>query len=132
MMIPNVILSLKGPHERRALVDKVDFISAPGVSPPEMFRPGGPIALVTGRCIFDFDKARERFVLRSLNPGHSAAEVRENTGFDYDERPDLTETPEPSRAMLTLLHDRVLDEVAAIYPKFADELKAEVRALIDG
>ena len=57
MMIPNIVLSPRGPHDRRTLVSKVDFISAPGISPPEVFRPGGPVAMVTARCVFDFHKA---------------------------------------------------------------------------
>ena len=30
------------------------FISAPGMSEPNVYRPGGPIALVTNRCLFSF------------------------------------------------------------------------------
>ena len=33
------------------------FISAPGTSDPAVFRPGGPHALVSGLCKFDFDRA---------------------------------------------------------------------------
>ena len=43
-------------HSKRVLVPKVDFISAPGWSPPEVWRRGGPQALVTGRAIFAWDK----------------------------------------------------------------------------
>ena len=38
----------------------------------------------TRLALFDFDRARRRFVLRSVHPGHSADEVRSATGFDYD------------------------------------------------
>ena len=41
-------------HSRRALVPKVDFISAPGACAGNIYRPGGPIALVTNRCLFSF------------------------------------------------------------------------------
>src|SRR3954464_2092652 len=36
-VVPRVIL-FREEHSRRTLVDKVDFISAPGTSPPEVFR----------------------------------------------------------------------------------------------
>ena len=50
-VVPKVIL-FRLEHTRRTLVHKVDFISAPGTSPENVYRPGGPIALVTNRCLF--------------------------------------------------------------------------------
>ena len=73
-VVPKVIL-FRVEHSRRTLVPKVDFISAPGGSPDNVFRPGGPIALITNRCLFDFDRERRRFRLASVHPGHSVAEV---------------------------------------------------------
>ena len=58
-VVPRVIL-LQPEHSRRTLVSEVDFVSAPGVSPPGVYRPGGPIALVTGRCVFRFDRDAAR------------------------------------------------------------------------
>src|SRR5262252_9165540 len=63
-LVPNVIL-FRAEHSRRVLVPRVDFVSAPGVTPPEVYRTGGPIALVTGRCVFRFDRERRRFRLAS-------------------------------------------------------------------
>src|SRR5215469_9002004 len=53
-VVPRVIL-FRTEHSRRSLVEKVDFISAPGTSPLGVFRTGGPIALITSRCLFAFD-----------------------------------------------------------------------------
>src|SRR6266704_2044687 len=75
-VVPRVIL-FRLEHSRRTLVEKVDFISAPGTSPDNVFLPGGPIALVTGRCLYDVDRGRRRFRLVSVHPGHSVAEVVE-------------------------------------------------------
>src|SRR5437868_3497184 len=69
-VVPRVIL-FRLEHTRRTLVGKVDFVSAPGTSPPNVFRPGGPIALVTSRCLFAFDRGRGRFRLASVHSGHS-------------------------------------------------------------
>jgi glutaconate CoA-transferase subunit B len=132
MMIPNVILSPRGRHDRQTLVERVDFISAPGISPPDVFRPGGPIAMVTSRCVFDFHKLPGRFALRSLHPGHTTAEVRENTGFDYDAPDVVAETAPPSRDLLALLKSDVLGEVAVLYPQFAARLSAEIDGMFDG
>ena len=71
-VVPKVIL-FRVEHSRRTLAPKVDFISAPGGSPDNVFRPGGPVALIANRCLFDFDRARRRFRLASVHPGHSVA-----------------------------------------------------------
>ena len=117
-VVPKVIL-FRTEHSRRTLVPKVDFISAPGGSPDNVHRRGGPIALVTNRCLFDFDRARARFRLASVHPGHSIAEVIENTGFDFD-RPDaVPTTPVPSAETLHLLRRIVAPMLAEVYPEFA-------------
>ena len=101
-VVPKVIL-FRLEHSRRTLVPKVDFISAPGTSPDNVFRPGGPIALVTNRCRFGFDRGRRRFRLASVHPGHTVSEVVENTGFEFDRPADVPTTPAPSRETLRLL-----------------------------
>ena len=117
-LVPRVIL-FREEHTARVLVPKVDFISAPGTSEPDVYRPGGPYALVTGRCVFAFDKDKRRFRLASVHPGHSADEVAEMTGFDFD-RPDaIAETPAPSDATLALIRGQIADEIAETYPAFA-------------
>jgi glutaconate CoA-transferase subunit B len=117
-VVPRVIL-FRTEHSRRTLVPKVDFVSAPGTSPPEVYRTGGPIALITNRCLFGFDRARKRFRLESVHPGHTLDEVIEHTGFDFD-RPDaVPTTPPPSPQTLGLMRTRVAHEVAEVYPQFA-------------
>jgi glutaconate CoA-transferase subunit B len=120
-LIPRVIL-FREEHTARVLVPKVDFISSPGTSAPEVYRPGGPHALVTGRCVFDFDKGRRRFRLASAHPGETAGTVRENTGFDYDAASPAAATKAPDPADLQLLHGRVAGEIAETYPRFAASL----------
>ncbi len=118
VLVPRVIL-FRAEHTARVLVPRVDFISAPGTSEPGVYRPGGPYALVTGRCVFAFDKARRRFRLASVHPGHTVEEVAEMTGFEFD-RPDaITETPAPATETLALIRGRVADEIAETYPAFA-------------
>jgi glutaconate CoA-transferase subunit B len=84
-----------------------------------VFRTGGPIALITNRCLFAFDRARKRFRLDSVHPGHTVEEVIETTGFDFD-RPDIVPvTPAPSPQTLELMRTRVAHELAEVYPQFA-------------
>jgi len=117
-VVPKVIL-FRLEHSRRTLVPKVDFISAPGCSPDNVYRSGGPIALVTNRCLFDFDRAQKRFRLASVHPGHTLAEVIDNTGFDFDRPADVPPTPAPSSEALQLLRTVVAPMVAEVYPEFA-------------
>src|SRR3984957_13848807 len=101
-VVPKVIL-FRVEHSRRTLVPKVDFISAPGGRPGNVFRPGGPIALVTNRCLFDFDRAQRRFRLASVHPGHSVEDVIENTGFEFELPDHVPTTAAPSAETLRLL-----------------------------
>ena len=120
MLVPRVIL-FRPEHDRRALVPKVDFVSAPGWSPPEVYRPGGPMALVTGKCIFDWRKAERRFALRSIHPGEDRESIRAATGFDYAEAEDVPATASPAPALREEIRDLVRREVAEVYPRFAEE-----------
>ena len=120
-MVPRIIL-FRLEHSRRTLVERVDFVSAPGTSPPNVFRRGGPIALVTPLCHFAFDKAKACFRLDSVHPGHTVEEVLDNTGFAFDRPATVPVTPPPSLEMLSLLRDTVAPQLAAIYPKFAAEV----------
>jgi glutaconate CoA-transferase subunit B len=105
-------------HSPRVLVPKVEFVSAPGWSPPEVARRGGPVALLTGKALFAWDRERRRFRLESIHSPHSEAEVRSQTGFDYDSSGPLA-TPAPSAAELELLRGTVARRIAPDYPEFA-------------
>jgi glutaconate CoA-transferase subunit B len=109
-------------HSRRTLVPKVDFISAPGTSPDNVYRTGGPVALVTNRCVFSFDKANKRFRLESVHPGHTLEEVRDQTGFEFDQPDNIRETPAPSADTLRLMRERVAPELAEVYPEFTAKI----------
>ena len=117
-MVPKVIL-FRLEHSRRTMVEAVDFISAPGTSPPDVHRPGGPFALVTDLCLFRFDRQRARFSLASVHPGHTVEEVRDNTGFGFDISGTVPETEPPDAQTLAILRGTVAPDIADPYPKFA-------------
>ena len=117
-VVPKVIL-FRTEHSRRTLVQHVDFISAPGLSAPNVFRTGGPVALITNRCLFDFDQAQGRFRLASAHPGHTVEEIVEHTGFAFDRPDTVPETPAPSADTLRLLREAVAPQLAEPYPQFA-------------
>ncbi len=106
-------------HSKRVLAPKVDFISAPGWSPPGVERRGGPQALLTGKALFVWQKDKRRFRLESVHPGHTVREIREQTGFDYDVAPECAVTAAPSAEELRLMRNEVRTEILANYPEFA-------------
>jgi glutaconate CoA-transferase, subunit B len=122
-VVPRVIL-FREEHSPRVFVEKVDFVSAAGASPPGAHRPGGPYALLTKLALFRFDKDRRHFVLTSVAPGHEPDEVRARTGFGFEVAPDVSTTPDPPPDTLALLRGRILDELSETYPQFAETLRA--------
>jgi glutaconate CoA-transferase subunit B len=123
-VVPRVIL-FREEHSPRVLVEKVDFISAPGTSPAGIYRVGGPYALLTGAALFAFEKDRGRFRLESVHPGHTVEGINASTGFSFASAPTVGTTPKPDQATLALLRGRVLDELAETYPQFAELLHAD-------
>jgi glutaconate CoA-transferase, subunit B len=116
-MTPRTIL-FREEHTPRVFVEKVDNISAPGVSPPGVFRRGTAQALVTGRCVFRFHPDRARFSLESVHPGETVESVRDATGFAFDVAGDVPFTPDPTPEELALLRGPICDEMMETYPEF--------------
>lgn len=122
-LVPKVIL-FREEHTPRVMVRKVDFVSAPGTSPPGVYRPGGPWKLLTGLGLFAFDKSRKRFTLESVHPGRTVEEIVANTGFDFDRPASVPTTAEPEPRVLELIRGRIRDQIAETYPRFASSLAA--------
>jgi glutaconate CoA-transferase subunit B len=121
-LVPRVIL-FREEHSPRVFVPKVDFVSAAAVTPEVACR-GGPYALLTNMAVFDFDKARGGFRLRSVHPPYTAEDIRANTGFDYEAAANVPATRQPDAATLALLRGKILDELAETYPAFANAMQA--------
>jgi glutaconate CoA-transferase subunit B len=106
-------------HSPRVLVKQVDYVSAPGWSPSEVQRRGGPAALLTGKALFLWQQDQRRFRLESVHPDSSAVDVRANTSFDYDAPAVVPVTPAPSDEDLALMRGPVARVIAENYPGFA-------------
>ncbi|MDW8124533.1 MAG: CoA synthetase [Geminicoccaceae bacterium] len=115
-LVPRLIL-FREEHTPRTLVERVDFVSAPGTSPAGVFRPGGPAFLLTGRCLFRFEEGA--FVLERLHPGETLESVAAATGFSFRVAPEIGETALPDPATLALLRGPVARALAEIYPRSA-------------
>ena len=122
-LVPKVLL-FREEHSPRVLVQRVDFVSAPASSAPGVYRRGGPAALVTGRCVFRFDRERRRFALESVHPGETLESVQANTGFEFDAGDAPPITPAPTPRELALLRGEIAGELADVYPRLGRELRS--------
>lgn len=96
-------------HNRRTLVEKVDFVTMPGHLHAAGDRerwgmPGGPVLMVTDLAVMDFDETG-RMRLKSVHPGISLDRVMDNTGFELGLPADgvVPETSIPTEAELKLI-----------------------------
>jgi glutaconate CoA-transferase subunit B len=105
-------------HSRRVFVPRVDFVTAPGTSPPEVYRPGGLAAVVTDLCVLELSRAHRRLELASLHPGISLDDVQARTGFPLHAPTPVPATPSPTERELDLLRGPVRTELEAFYPEF--------------
>ena len=121
LMVPRVII-FRPEHTKRVLVPKVDFISAPGISENGVYRKGGPYALVTELCVMHFDRKRSRFRLSSVHPHSNIEEIKDNTGFEFDQPDFVPETLLPNEQRLLLLREKISKEIAKNYPKFIEDV----------
>lgn len=98
-------------HTKRSLVERVDFISAAGSSPPGTLRLGGPTKVITPKATFRFHEAEARDAARlrleSIHSPYSFDEIRENTGFDLGVSEPVAATVPPGADELATLREVV-------------------------
>ena len=99
-------------HTKRSLVERVDFISAAGSSPPDTLRLGNPSKLITPKAAFRFEKDQGRLVLDSVHPSYRFDEIAANTGFDLGTQ-SAPATPAPTAEELRVLREIVKPKMIA-------------------
>ena len=120
-VVPQIIL-FREEHSPRTLVNKVDFISAPGISEDNIYRPGGPKYLLTNRALFKFNKLSQRFSLISLNHNNTIDDIIKLTGFEFDVDNNISKIVNPDINRLEILRDIIAPMVAEFYPEFAKKI----------
>ena len=97
-------------HEKRRLVERVDYVTSPGFLDGGDARArhglpgGGPAVVITDRAILRPFGPDNELHLVSVHPGHTVDEIRENTGWALKSISDVVETIPPSAAELAALH----------------------------
>ncbi|MDH3593873.1 MAG: CoA-transferase subunit beta [Rhodospirillales bacterium] len=97
-------------HEKRRLVQRVDYVTSPGYldggeSRKKAGLDGGPAAVITDRAILRPHGPESELHLASVHEGHDVDEVRGHTGWDLKLLPELDETPPPTAEELAALHE---------------------------
>jgi glutaconate CoA-transferase subunit B len=100
-------------HTRRSLVERVDFVSAAGATPPDVLRLGHPSKVVTPKATFRFDREAGLLRLDTIHPPYTLDDVRENTGFALEENGSVAATPEPTAEELRALRLAVRPKMIA-------------------
>jgi len=89
------------PHEKRRMVEKVDFVTSPGFLTGAEAREhaglsGGPSAVITTMGVLRFDEKSKEMYLASYHPGLFVDQVKQNTGWDLEVSPNVRETEPPT------------------------------------
>ncbi|MBI3732362.1 MAG: CoA-transferase [Chloroflexi bacterium] len=96
-------------HERRRLVERVDYITSPGFGDGGDWRArvglprGGPAALITTLSVIRFDPQTKEAYLDSCHPHSSVEEARAHTGWDLKVAPTVHMTAPPTEAELQVI-----------------------------
>jgi len=120
-VVPQIIL-FREEHSPRTLVKRVDFISAPGMSDKNIFRPGGPKYLLTNRALFKFNKDKKRFLLFKFNENETIENITKLTGFKFDTEKKISHMLNPDNIRLDILRNKIAPMVSEFYPEFANRV----------
>jgi glutaconate CoA-transferase subunit B len=100
-------------HNSRTFVEKLDYLTSPGylTGPGARKRAGliggGPIAVVTDKCIFEFNQDTCEMFVKSIHPGVSAKDVIDATGFEISISPEVEHTSVPKSSELDILRNQI-------------------------
>lgn len=98
---------------KRAFVDKVDFITSPGnrslgKSRKEWGMPGaGPVRVITDKCILEPNPETGELEISALYPGATVEDCKANVGWQLQARATLGTVEPPSAADVQLLREKL-------------------------
>lgn len=113
------VILFREDHTPQTFVERVDYVTSPGSSPPRAVRVGGPWKVVTPLAVLAFNRETGRLELESIHPGISFEQVQSSTGFPLVGGTKGATTPPPTEDDLALLRGPVRQSVAKLYPVFA-------------
>ncbi len=96
------------PHDPRRFVERVDFITSPGLFPDhrkKLHLGGGPTSLVTDRARFVFENGE--LMLKSLFPGFDRADAVDGIPWKINDSKSFIETPDVDDRFASVIKDRL-------------------------
>jgi glutaconate CoA-transferase subunit B len=99
--------------ERRAFVEKLDFLTSPGHlnggdGRAKLHLPGaGPDLVITDRALFNFDSPDHEMTLVELAPGESLQTIRDEVGWPVRISDELKEMEPPKTAELDIIREQL-------------------------
>jgi glutaconate CoA-transferase subunit B len=101
-------------HEKKKFVEKVDFLTTPGYldGPKARERVGlpagtGPYRVVTDLALLSYEEKSKRMTLLATNPGVTAKQVIENTGFVLSAPKIVGQNESPTAEELRILRTEI-------------------------
>lgn len=101
-------------HDRQRFVERVDFITTPGYLAGAGAREAaglpagtGPYRVVSNLALLGYHPETKRMMLLATQPGVTAQQVIDNTGFELAMAAEITENPPPSKEELRILREDV-------------------------
>jgi glutaconate CoA-transferase subunit B len=108
-LVKRVVIIL--PHEKRRLVQKVDYLTTPGYISGEGGRENvglplrsGPVAIITSMGVLRFDDSKEAY-LDTIHPQVDVEQVRKETGWELKIASNLRQTEPPTKGEVRLLRE---------------------------
>jgi len=104
--------------EKRRFMERVDHITSPGYLAGGEARKlsglkgGGPVAVVTDRAVFRFDRLTKEMCLAEIFPGITVEEIRQNVGWDLKISPEMRIAEPPTEQEVMIM--RELDPLGII------------------
>ena len=108
----------RSPHDKRAFVEELPFVTACGWTEESGLKPrekdafgfrriGGPHKIVTNLAVLGFDDQTRNMTLESVHPGVDINQVVENTGFELLIPQNTPTTPPPTHLQVKLLREKI-------------------------
>ncbi|HYL35996.1 MAG TPA: CoA-transferase subunit beta [Bryobacteraceae bacterium] len=98
-------------HNKRSLVDQVDFVTSLGHGRTGVERRAlgvateGPALLVTDLCVMKPEAGTNEFIVTSIHPGVTRERIQESTGWNVRFAASVTETAPPASVELDALRE---------------------------
>jgi glutaconate CoA-transferase subunit B len=91
-------------HIPRVFVEEVDYVTGQGYNHRSEEHKKNEMIIISNLGVMNFKNPQRVMQIQSYHPGHSVEEIKENTGFDIQVAPEVTETLAPGPEIIKLIN----------------------------